>query len=741
MPCETCRVEFTVFRRKRSCFDCRRYYCNNCLTATKRCQRCAIFAKRPLLRTDLLKLKPKDLIFFLQSKHISTEGCLEKEELVGLVMNHVAQIDRDSFCSPNSPNSPGRGQSNPIDNLKQTCQNFFTNLSDNLSDSFASFDTKPTSKAEGNSRANSRHTSNDNGPSHIFEQPRVSTREIPTYASATNTSFFAAPVSNTSAERVHVHVSDLSNSSSNTPTTSSAAATPNTLTSPTTAQAATSGNPATTTHNGAEAAKHKNNDLDGSDCECSDDEIIATFSERLSLKTDNSGQVSLSKPPAEPNSAGLGPSTTTTTNTSPGYSKHGSLSSKVDACGADVSSQSSFEELGAIGGISDESKAATDTNSSNLDQWQVLEVGRNEHIDTSAAAADAPHLSLNIPTENGPEEILEVTVRAGEQGQTSTQTLNIEQRNVPSGSVYQQSSYADAPHGRTKKVIRRRSDGCLNRRHHSSDDESPVAIQNIVLATLSEQPEAGTLAETQENRNSCQRCGKNKTSIKRHVERMRRHLESSQMSEEDIKRELQEFLCYLEQRTKSVDCSDAESHALSPLSVEIDSVAGSGAGARGSALGMPITPTIEFSPTNDDSHWDDDEGIHVYAAPLGFEPSACIDSRFINLQDFEDIKDLENLTVKQLKEVLMLHRVDYKGCCEKQELLDRVTRLWKNMHSTPAVEKLPTDELCKICMDAPIECVFLECGHMATCTSCGKQCPECPICRQYVVRVVRFFRA
>lgn len=111
----------------------------------------------------------------------------------------------------------------------------------------------------------------------------------------------------------------------------------------------------------------------------------------------------------------------------------------------------------------------------------------------------------------------------------------------------------------------------------------------------------------------------------------------------------------------------------------------------------------------------------------------------------------------------MLHRVDYKGCCEKQELLDRVERLWKTMRTAPgtfsttsntlsyklmiisvcsaAVEKLATDELCKICMDAPIECVFLECGHMATCTNCGKVLPECPICRQYIVRVVRFFRA
>jgi hypothetical protein len=37
---------------------------------------------------------------------------------------------------------------------------------------------------------------------------------------------------------------------------------------------------------------------------------------------------------------------------------------------------------------------------------------------------------------------------------------------------------------------------------------------------------------------------------------------------------------------------------------------------------------------------------------------------------------MENLTVKQLKELLALNRVDYRGCCEKPELMERVTRLW-----------------------------------------------------------------
>jgi hypothetical protein len=37
-----------------------------------------------------------------------------------------------------------------------------------------------------------------------------------------------------------------------------------------------------------------------------------------------------------------------------------------------------------------------------------------------------------------------------------------------------------------------------------------------------------------------------------------------------------------------------------------------------------------------------------------------------------------------------------------------------------------------------IDCVMLECGHMCTCTNCGKQMAECPICRQYVVRYTVF---
>ncbi|XP_039516009.1 E3 ubiquitin-protein ligase rififylin-like isoform X2 [Pimephales promelas] len=127
--------------------------------------------------------------------------------------------------------------------------------------------------------------------------------------------------------------------------------------------------------------------------------------------------------------------------------------------------------------------------------------------------------------------------------------------------------------------------------------------------------------------------------------------------------------------------------------------------------------------------------------------------RRASLSDLRSVDDIEALSVRQLKEILARNFVDYKGCCEKWELMERVTRLYhdqkdlQNMVST-AIEGTDSgsgtaveDSLCKICMDSPIDCVLLECGHMVTCTKCGKRMSECPICRQYVVRAVHVFRS
>jgi len=48
---------------------------------------------------------------------------------------------------------------------------------------------------------------------------------------------------------------------------------------------------------------------------------------------------------------------------------------------------------------------------------------------------------------------------------------------------------------------------------------------------------------------------------------------------------------------------------------------------------------------------------------------------------------------------------------------------------------------CVVCMDAPFQTVFLECGHLACCSSCSEKLKLCPICRNTISRVVPIFRA
>jgi len=134
-------------------------------------------------------------------------------------------------------------------------------------------------------------------------------------------------------------------------------------------------------------------------------------------------------------------------------------------------------------------------------------------------------------------------------------------------------------------------------------------------------------------------------------------------------------------------------------------------------------------------------------AEQGVSSSPNSPRRFANqgmvyLSEIESLDDLNELSTKQVKELLAMNRVNFKGCVEKDELLKIVERLWKQEQRNKSnIETMDDDSLCKICMDSPIDCVMLECGHMCTCTNCGKQMAECPICRQYVVRVVKTFKA
>ncbi|KAJ2098175.1 hypothetical protein IW146_010029, partial [Coemansia sp. RSA 922] len=126
--------------------------------------------------------------------------------------------------------------------------------------------------------------------------------------------------------------------------------------------------------------------------------------------------------------------------------------------------------------------------------------------------------------------------------------------------------------------------------------------------------------------------------------------------------------------------------------------------------------------------------------------------------------DVGGLSIKTLKGLLAKYHVDYSNIVEKQELVQRVERLVINTklemgHEAAASSHRDTragdgdgsthdadDNLCRICWDAATNSVFLNCGHMCTCLECGEKIVqsdrrECPICREYITRIVHVFRA
>merc|ERR1712130_369122 len=117
-----------------------------------------------------------------------------------------------------------------------------------------------------------------------------------------------------------------------------------------------------------------------------------------------------------------------------------------------------------------------------------------------------------------------------------------------------------------------------------------------------------------------------------------------------------------------------------------------------------------------------------------------IQDHLLAMSDIHCVEDLQELSAKQMKDMLAMNRVNFKGVVEKQELFKIVERVWRqHVKSTEEKDTLEDEDMCKICMDNRVDCVMLECGHMCPCLQCGKQLSECPICRAYVIRVVKIF--
>ncbi|KAF9908290.1 CCR4-Not complex caf1 ribonuclease subunit Caf1 [Linnemannia zychae] len=131
-------------------------------------------------------------------------------------------------------------------------------------------------------------------------------------------------------------------------------------------------------------------------------------------------------------------------------------------------------------------------------------------------------------------------------------------------------------------------------------------------------------------------------------------------------------------------------------------------------------------------------------APTPPQPSRPAQLPSITLEQLMTTNaDPSTLSIKAIKTILDQSFVTYVGVVEKRDLVERLQKLIDNTRaeqtmvqeqeaeaksksSDTSAKKSSTgnladdDNLCKICCDAALNCVMLNCNHMSTCMDCGK---------------------
>ena len=67
----------------------------------------------------------------------------------------------------------------------------------------------------------------------------------------------------------------------------------------------------------------------------------------------------------------------------------------------------------------------------------------------------------------------------------------------------------------------------------------------------------------------------------------------------------------------------------------------------------------------------------ILSTKLSPSPKRFAKQDLVYLSEIESIEELSDLSATQLKKLLAMNRVTFKGVVEKEELLKIVTRLWK----------------------------------------------------------------
>lgn len=383
----------------------------------------------------------------------------------------------------------------------------------------------------------------------------------------------------------------------------------------TTSTAATSAVPSSLKSRASCLTQHNYLELNGSagsvsGCDCSDDEVITKFHKAYSkATTPTSPEVKMHL------NDGLN-------DTEPSGSVPKTAKESIDS----GSYASSFEELGATGGAIGTTVApSTDTDTS----WQFV---------NKTTLTDSPPPQPTPPSTSGTD--MTVAPFNGQQSLAGRSQLNL------SNSTFhpQHSNESVSLLYAAQRLTRRRSDtavyesssGLNSRRRYNRPDYYRGDDDDDEYDD--EDNGGGQRADMSRKRTktSCDKCGKSKGNLRRHVAKFKRQLETTNATEVEIKLQLDAFLVYLETCNKnSMDLSDSE---------------GAGGSVEGDSRDdVTLTNNQNFVDDNDigidddvddydDDHFifGDDEGIHVYGTDDTSGGSSGQPRQFINLTDYPD---------------------------------------------------------------------------------------------------------
>lgn len=84
-------------------------------------------------------------------------------------------------------------------------------------------------------------------------------------------------------------------------------------------------------------------------------------------------------------------------------------------------------------------------------------------------------------------------------------------------------------------------------------------------------------------------------------------------------------------------------------------------------------------------------GLVAHGKLLSFQtPGQSRKRARASLSDISSLDDVEGLTVRQLKEILACNFVNYSGCCEKWELVEKVSRLYRENQTNHRLRESPS---------------------------------------------------